>query len=448
MIRIDLGLVRNPNDYDELARMFLPRGEYELVFEQTDVFEGVAAKLEKSRKIYELLSEKTGRRPMWGVLTGVKPAKLYAALAGASGEDEARRILTDEYLVSEPKTDLLARVFARECEALPPPAHGIVSVYIGIPFCPSRCAYCSFTSEVASEKLMGRYLEALYRELDFVGLGMKRLGLTAESVYIGGGTPTVLTVSMLEDLLARVEAVIPPVPDGAERTVEAGRPDTISYLKALTLKREGVSRVSVNPQSLNEKTLSAIGRRHLASDFEQAFETVRASGIEMINTDVIAGLPGETTEDFRRTIEGVLALEPDNVTVHTLAVKRGSRLHEADPGYQYYSKEAGTMLELADERLSGIGMEPYYLYRQKQTVDNLENVGYAKKGIECVYNIRIMQERQTVLALGAGASTKLYFPEEDRIERVFNVADAELYIERAMDMIDRKRPFFERNHEC
>jgi len=295
---------------------------------------------------------------------------------------------------------------------------------------------------------MGRYLEALYRELDFVGLGMKRLGLTAESVYIGGGTPTVLTVSMLVYLLARVEAVIPPAADGAERTVEAGRPDTISYLKALTLKREGVRRVSVNPQSLNEKTLSAIGRRHLASDFERAFETVRGAGIEMINTDVIAGLPGETTNDARRTIEGVLALEPDNVTVHTLAVKRGSRLHEAEPGYQYYLKEAGTMLELADERLSGIGMEPYYLYRQKLTVDNLENVGYAYKGRECVYNIRIMQERQTVLALGAGASTKLYFPEEDRIERVFNVADAELYIERVMDMIDRKRPFFERNHEC
>ncbi|MDR1796271.1 MAG: coproporphyrinogen dehydrogenase HemZ [Clostridiales Family XIII bacterium] len=442
IITIDLGRIYQINDYDELARMFLPRGSYELVYEQADVFEGVPAKLAKAREMYALLSEETGRALPWGILTGVKPVKKYAALMNPE------KALREDYLVSGEKIELLRRVHGRQLAVLPEPPAGAVSVYIGIPFCPSRCAYCSFPAAVGTERQMGRYLAALYREMGYVSRAMRERGLWAESVYIGGGTPTALTGAMLEDLLARAGMSFPGPPGGApacEFTVEAGRPDTISYLKALTLAQEGVTRVSVNPQSLHERTLAAIGRQHYASDYAEAMDNVRAAFQNVtVNTDVIAGLPGESVTDFARTLEGVMAQKPENITVHTLSVKRGSKVHEADPAYSYsHAGAAGEMLRHAGAALSEGGYAPYYLYRQKQTVDNLENIGYAFPGTECVYNMRMMQERQTVVALGAGASSKLYFPAEDRIERVFNVADVELYMARIDDMVGRKQRMFE-----
>ncbi|MDR1815791.1 MAG: radical SAM protein, partial [Clostridiales Family XIII bacterium] len=354
MVRIELGSVYNINDYDELARMFLPRGEYALAYEQAVVFEGVEAKLAKAREMYAALSAATGRTLPWGVLTGVKPLKKYAAVA-----DEG--VLRSAYLVSDEKIALLRRVWERQRACLPAVPAGSVSLYIGIPFCPSRCAYCTFPSTVGSDREMGRYLTALYREMDFVFSGMRARGLWAESVYIGGGTPTALTNAMLEDLLARVTDGVGGGRAGAgmEFTVEAGRPDTISYLKALTMAGAGVTRVSVNPQSLHERTLSAIGRRHLASEYVEAMDTVRAAwraagcrsyeGV-VVNTDVIAGLPGEAATDFAQTLEGVLACAPENVTVHTLSVKRGSKVREEAPEYSY-SRTDGTaaeMLRIAD----------------------------------------------------------------------------------------------------
>ncbi|MDR3305963.1 MAG: coproporphyrinogen dehydrogenase HemZ [Clostridiales Family XIII bacterium] len=465
MITLDIGRIYNLNDYDELARMFLPRGAYEFVFEQAPASEGAPAKLEKLRALYDRLSRETGRLPPWGVLTGVKPLKLYASLSeGASGgaaagvsaggpdenagdenaRDAAGTALARDYLVSAEKISLLRRTYLRQRAVLPPPAAGEVSLYIGIPFCPTRCAYCTFPAAVGTEKEMLRYLDALYLEIGAAGAGMRDAGLRAESVYIGGGTPTALGTGMLEDLLARVNEELPLRTDGStEFCVEAGRPDTISYLKALVMAREGASRISINAQSMRERTLSAIGRGHLASDMTEAFENARAAGIGIINTDVIAGLPGEGTEDFKYTIDGVAGLGPENITVHTLAIKKGSRVREADPEYSYSGGgRAEKMLRLADERMAAGGLLPYYLYRQKQTVDNLENIGYAKDGLECVYNMRVMQERQTVVALGAGANSKLYFPREDRIERVFNAADTGLYIERIEEMIERKRVIF------
>jgi oxygen-independent coproporphyrinogen-3 oxidase len=460
LISVPIGKIYNANDYDELARMFLPHGEYALVFEQTDAFEGAAAKLARTREMYALLAEKTGRQLPWGVLTGVKPAKLFASLAeaedGCADAARAKRVLREKYLVSAEKAALLERVFLRQRDVLSPAAEKTVCVYIGIPFCPTRCAYCTFPATVGNERDMMRYLEALYQELDFSGAQMRAHGIRAEAVYIGGGTPTALRASMLEDLLARVSEQIPGLQTavgipaaaetraGAEFCVEAGRPDTISYLKALVIAREGATRISVNPQSLRDQTLSAIGRSHLASDFQEAFDNVRAAGIGIVNSDVIAGLPGETEDDFAQTLDAVIARGPENITVHTLSVKRGSKVREQDPGYSYSGKGvAAKMLRIADERMTATGMGPYYLYRQKQTVDNLENIGYATFGTECAYNMRAMQERQTVCALGAGAVSKLYFPEGNRIERVFNVADVGLYCGRIAEMIERKRTMFE-----
>ena len=438
MLKIRLGKIFNINDYDELARMFLPRGMYELVWEKADVFEGVPEKLAKARAMYEALSAETGRTLPWGVLTGVKPVKLFSQLAGAESVESAEKKLTNDYLVSVEKVSLMRRVYERQSET----PDGTVAVYIGIPFCPTRCSYCTFTSGVGTEKQMREYLDVLYCELDYVSKRMREAGLFPESVYIGGGTPTALPLSMFDELLGRVKGGL--YMEGAEFTVEAGRPDTITYEKASIMAKAG-ARVSVNPQTMNDETLRLIGRDHTAADSKEAFETVRAAGVKLVNADIIAGLPGEGAGDFRHTLEETVKTGAENITIHTLALKKGSALLEKNGTEQYYSNFAGAavMLREADAVLSGKGMFPYYLYRQKQTVGNLENTGYAALGAECVYNMRMMQEKQTVIALGAGAVSKLYFPEEDRIERVFNVADNGLYIERAQEMIERKRAIFE-----
>jgi len=428
LIRLELGSVFNINDYDELARMFLPRGEYELVYAKADNFESVPVKLEKLREIYNTLSDKTGRSLSWGVLTGVKPVKLYTQLL-----DENK--LKVDYLVSEEKIRLLRRVYDRQKTSITDfPEEGLVSVYIGIPFCPTRCSYCTFTSGVGTEKQMGEYLDALFKELDFMPRGIR-----AESVYIGGGTPTALPYPMFEELLSRVNEKL--LHDETELTVEAGRPDTIDMRKAESMAKLD-ARVSVNPQTMKDETLKLIGRAHTAADSIEAFGIVRAAGVKNINADIIAGLPGENVRDFENTLEKT---DAENITLHTLALKKGSALRERDGTEAYYSDASDTaeMLKVADKKLSERGMEPYYLYRQKQTVGNLENTGYSKSGLECVYNMRMMQERQCVVALGAGAVSKLYFRDEDRIERVFNVADTGLYVARLHDMIERKRRLFE-----
>ena len=523
MVRIDLGNIFNINDYDELARMFLPRGEYELVYEKAAAFEGVSVKLEKARAMYEGLSWATGRTLPWGVLTGVKPVKLFTQLVeaeagslygGASENNhpgrEAKTLaaaeekLRREYLVSEEKVGLLRRIYEQQATALRTtdawkyamslgtdrdatkayttdfpksktagqsagarPPEGAISLYIGIPFCPTRCAYCTFTSSVGTEKQMREYLDALREEISFVGRGMKACGMYPESVYIGGGTPTALPLPMFEELLGYVREEL--LPDGAaaggglpgvELTVEAGRPDTITYEKAVCMARMN-ARVSVNPQTMNDRTLERIGRGHTAADVAAAFEHVRAAGVRLVNTDVIAGLPGEGLGDFLYTLDETMKLGAENITIHTLALKKGSALREqsvtkgslsddkpTDQSWQhrYYNSEEGgeaaVMLREADKRLTERGLAPYYLYRQKQTVGNLENVGYAVSGAECIYNMRMMQEKQTVVALGAGAVSKVYFGAEDRVERVFNVADTGLYIKCLEEMKDRKKPIF------
>ncbi|MDR2356287.1 MAG: coproporphyrinogen dehydrogenase HemZ [Clostridiales Family XIII bacterium] len=442
------------NEYIELIKMFLRPSEFSV----NDAADGAPCALRielpaaltgaecrdkdaVKRFLYDRLSALTGKSLAWGILTGIRPVKLFGELVEKAGGDEvcARRRFRDEYYVSEAKTELTARVYARQRALVAPPAEGTVGLYIGIPFCPTRCGYCSFTAGPVPYARVGAYLAALRREMDFVAAGMARKGLCAETIYIGGGTPTFLNETDFDELLACVRRRFAGA--GTEEfTVEAGRPDTITAEKLRAMRRHGANRVSINPQSMNDATLARIGRDHGAKAVRAAFRLAREVGALRINADLIAGLPGEDEADFTRSLSALLDLAPENVTIHALAVKRAARLREEDAEYSYTrAEQAAGMLRAAAEALAGASYAPYYLYRQKQTVGNLENTGYARDGKPGLYNVRIMEERQTIVALGAGASTKLYVPRENRLTRAFNVSDYGIYTERLEEMLARKQ---------
>ena len=353
-------------------------------------------------------------------------------------------------MLSREKADLLIDTYRYQQEVCGKPPHNSIGLYIGIPFCPTRCLYCSFTSNQVPESEILRYLEALKKEIEYVGKRMKETGLWSESIYIGGGTPTTLTAEQLDDLLTTVEDNID-LSNTVEFTVEAGRPDTITFEKLQSIKRHGVQRISINPQSMKERTLELIGRSHQPADIIKAFEKSNRVGIPMVNADIIAGLPEEEPEDFADTLKKILELAPENITVHTLAVKRASRLVEVDKDYHYKQGErVKEMLDISREMLSKAGYRPYYLYRQKHMAGSFENVGYCKEETPCIYNIRIMEEHQTILALGAGGISKMYYPEENRLERVPNVSNYEIYISRLDEMLERKEKniFMEVERRC
>ncbi|MBQ3921630.1 MAG: coproporphyrinogen dehydrogenase HemZ [Firmicutes bacterium] len=392
-------------------------------------------KNEQKLAMYEFLREKTGKSLDWGILTGVRPTKLYASLK-ESGREELLRTL---YLVSDEKFALLKKINEVQSEYLPPKDPKAVGIYVGIPFCPTRCVYCAFTSNPITKPAAVSYLGALMKEIEAVRGIMSEKGLYAESVYIGGGTPSSLDDEDFERLLSGVrDAFISP--KTLEFTVECGRPDTITPSKLKLVKKYGSDRISINPQSMKQRTLDLIGRSHTPEDIEEAFALAKEEGISGINADLIAGLPEEEPEDFRNSLETILALGPTNITVHTLAVKRSSRLHEQDSDYAYSKADiVREMLAISSEELENAGFLPYYLYRQKQTAGNFENVGYCKPGALSVYNVRIMEENQTILAMGAGAVSKIVFPDGGHIERIGNVSEYKLYIERIDEMIERKR---------
>ena len=348
-------------------------------------------------------------RPVWGTLTGVRPAKLAASLLREEGSQAgARRRLERDFDVSSPRAELAlraARVAGDTARLLEP---GDVCLYIGIPFCPTRCDYCSFVSVEAPRQLhalLPAYLAALEQELEATARAAREAGLRVIALYMGGGTPTTLDAEQLDRLLERADALFDPSVQ-RERTVEAGRPDTVTPEKLEVLRRRGVTRVSVNPQTMSDPVLAAIGRRHTVQDVYRAVEMVRAAGGFSLNMDLIAGLPGDTPGSFARTMEAVLALEPENVTVHTLALKKGSRFLTGrtplPPG-----ESVGAMLEEGNRRLAAGGYAPYYLYRQKFMSGSFENVGWAKPGEVNLYNVCMMEELTGILAAGAGGSTKL-----------------------------------------
>ncbi|MBQ9768323.1 MAG: coproporphyrinogen dehydrogenase HemZ [Lachnospiraceae bacterium] len=398
---------------------------------------------EVKRAVYRMLSAETGKELPWGTLTGVRPVKQVLERLGAGESPESiDAFLQKEYYCSKEKRNLSLAVAAKEKELLTELDYkNSYSLYLGIPFCPTTCLYCSFTSYPLERfgHQTGAYVEALKREIAASAdlLSEKRLA----TIYFGGGTPTALSVEELRDVIRTVKEYFP-TKEAAEWTVEAGRPDTITTEKLQMLFEEGITRISINPQTMNQKTLDVIGRRHTVEQIVEAYEAARNVGFTNINMDLILGLTGENAEDVEETLRRIGELAPDSVTVHTLALKRAARLNIEKE--QYRDKGAvqvSDMLNASVRFAKEHGYEPYYLYRQKNMEENLENVGYARKGAEGLYNILIMEEKQTIVALGAGASTKAVYL-DGRIERCENVKDVTNYIARIDEMIERKRSFF------
>lgn len=392
--------------------------------------------------IYSILSAYTEQQLPWGTLTGIRPTKLPMELFEQGVTDEAAVAwLQSKYLVSEEKARLCAQVARNEEAVLKGIDYGqSYSLYVGIPFCPSICAYCSFSSYPLAvwKNKVDDYLDALEKEIRAAAplMGDKKL-LT---FYMGGGTPTSLSAAQMDRLLSCLEQHFD-LAKARERTVEAGRPDSITEDKLAVLLKHGIERISINPQTMNQETLDLIGRRHSVADVERAFHLARAMGFQNINMDLIAGLPGETAVHMQRTMDAVVALGPDSVTVHSLALKRAAFLNQNREQFPVAgTAEVNRMIGISHEGAAAMGARPYYLYRQKNIAGNLENVGYARAGCEGLYNILIMEEKQSILALGAGAASKRVYP-GGRIERCENVKDVASFIARTDEMIERKRKF-------
>ena len=383
-----------------------------------------------------LMREVTGVNPPWGSLTGIRPTRiLYELMGEGLSMDQARDAMEKRFFVHPEKASLLCDIAVMQ-RGLIDVSPREYDVYVGIPFCVTRCAYCSFSSgELGDGRLVEPYIDALIREMDALGPWLADQGLTPRAFYMGGGMPTSLTAAQLRRVLMKARELFP---QAREWTVEAGRPDTIDREKLQALKDAGVGRISVNPQTFSDRTLQVIGRAHTAAQTLEGYALAREMGFGDINMDLIAALPGEGGEDFLRSLETCVDLCPESITVHTLAIKRSSRLHEqgyAQPG----TDAAARMVGAARARIRDAGYGPYYLYRQKYMAGNLENVGYARPGFACLYNIDNMEETTRVLAFGAGAITKWLFDRERRIERAPNVRNIEQYIARVDEMIERKK---------
>ena len=357
--------------------------------------------------------------PEWGALTGVRPTKLMTNIMreGKNGK-AAAKAFRDKYFTSQARADLCVQTARYSMAAEDSLPEGGVCLYVGIPFCPTRCAYCSFVSHSVekSMKLVSPFFDTLMEEIDATAAQVKALGLVPVSIYMGGGTPTTLSAEQLDILLTKLEEVFD-LSAVRENTVEAGRPDTITIEKLEVLKKHGVSRISVNPQTMTDSVLEAIGRKHTAQDILDAFEMVRQVGGMAVNMDLIAGLPTDTPESFRATMDAVMALAPENITVHTLSLKKGARLMD-EGGDIPTPASVKEMVDYAHACLYNDGYEPYYLYRQKNMSGGFENTGWCKPGYENLYNIFIMEEQCSIIAMGAGGSTKLVRP-DGKIERIF-----------------------------
>jgi coproporphyrinogen dehydrogenase HemZ len=395
------------------------------------------------RSLYLELSHFTGRTLPWGYLTGVRPSKIaFAMLEEGADRKQILGEFEKKHLCRDDKARLALTVAQRERQILKTRdfTDGY-SLYIGIPFCPTTCLYCSFPSYpiAGHQTQVEPYLEALIQEMRASADIMR--GKRLDTIYFGGGTPTALTASQLDRLLTALEQIFP-VGDALELTVEAGRPDSVTQEKMQTLKRHGVTRVSVNPQTMNDSTLALIGRRHSAAQVREAFHMARAAGFDNINMDMILGLPGEQEPEVQRTLREIEVLSPESLTVHSLAIKRAAALNVQRILYRDLSLvNSDALVTLTHESAVRLGLSPYYMYRQKNMTGNFENVGFAKVGKECLYNILIMEEVQTIVACGAGAATKRVFP-NGRIERAMNVKDIDSYIRRTGEMAERKRKLF------
>ena len=385
--------------------------------------------------------EALGKEPPWGAMTGVRPVKIptKAMLAGATAA-QAKGVLRKQYRVSSLRCELAMDCAQASLKTKKELQAEDISIYVGIPFCPTRCAYCSFISADVKHalKLIEPYVEGLIREIQAAGAALKQDGLRVKSVYFGGGTPTTLSADQLDRVLTALAAHID-LSSCVEYTVEAGRPDTITREKLAVLKKHGVDRVSVNPQTMEDSVLKAMGRDHTAGQIEDAYALVRQAGEFLVNMDLIAGLPTDTIDGFRRTMDKVLAMDPENITVHTLALKRGATLTSGDRAPTLPEpEEVAEMLDYAWLRLRQAGYVPYYLYRQKFMSGSFENVGWCKPGCDSLYNICMMEELQSILSLGAGGVTKLVDTVNGSIERRANPKFAHDYLARIDQICQEK----------
>lgn len=461
--------------YDDavvLIKSFYPRTEvmqYQEQAEQTRTAQDIVIEPEvpekdgRSKKelheafkcrLYTKLSAQLNKTLPWGYLTGVRPSKIaYTLLEKGADREQILEEFTKKHLVSEKKAQLALQVAQTEKSILEKMDYKKgYSLYIGIPFCPTTCLYCSFTSYslAAYQSKVQPYLEALLKEMKYVSEAMR--GRRLDTVYFGGGTPTTLSAGQLDMLLTELERQFD-LSACRELTVEAGRPDSITYEKLCVLKAHHVDRISINPQTMNQQTLDLIGRRHTVEQIEEAFALAGKAGLDNINMDMILGLPGENKEMVQHTLEKIKALAPESLTVHSLAIKRAAALNIWREKYlDLQMDNSDEIVSMAADYAHQMGHQPYYMYRQKNMAGNFENVGYSKPGLECIYNILIMEEKQTIIAMGAGASTKIVFQNETeggqagRIERIENVKDVTNYIQRIDEMIERKRKFFSENN--
>ena len=466
MYKIRIRNFEKKNLIDELIQVFLRPSEYEITDGADDAASGDEiltfngdGNLDRDgikREVYEKLSRITGLKPEWGILTGIRPVKLCSELFDRTGNlDEVKRIFREVYLLSEDKTEDVTKMYLYQKKFAGKAPDKSACVYIGIPFCPTRCLYCSFASNQVADSEIARYLTALLKEVRRVGRRMKDTGMYAESLYIGGGTPTTLSAEQLDVLMEEIRNSFD-LSGLREYTVEAGRPDTITAGKLEVLGRYPVTRISVNPQTMNQKTLDLIGRRHSVEDVKRAFSEARSAGFQNINMDLIMGLPEESLSDVEHTLSEIRKLHPDSLTVHALAVKRAARLNTEGNAWAHLARagreEASRMTELGALTAEELGLKPYYLYRQKNMAGNQENVGYAEEGKENLYNILMMEELHTVLGCGAGASTKLVLPNGDaaanngnefRVERFENIKNVAEYLPRIEELLEKREKFLD-----
>ena len=402
--------------------------------------DGEDPELAAGRALYRTLSEATGLRPPWGILTGVRPSKVMTKHIAASGEADAKAYFRNSLYVTPERTAFAARVSKAEQAIMDTTTEESISFYVGIPFCTSRCSYCSFVSEsIASPRarsLYPAYFDNLLEEIRVTGEIAAETGRVLRTIYVGGGTPSTLSAEQTLLLLQTIRESFD-LSHCSELTFEAGRADSITAEKLAAMKEGGADRISINPQTMTDAILEAVGRNHTVQDVYDVFEAARSVGFGNINMDLIAGLPGDTPENFRRSLEDVIALGPESVTVHTLAYKRSSSLL---PAKELFARGTDTtaMVDTANGLLDTNGYLPYYMYRQTRSVGNLENVGWAKQGFESAYNVFMMEECQSVFACGAGAVTKLLVPGTTDIIRIFNYKYPYEYVDRFDTLLANK----------
>ena len=414
--------------------------EYKSKKEYFNITDG-EAELYLAGLVLEQFIEEFKFKPNWGIVTGVRPSKLMATVINEVGEENAQARFIEKYLAKPKKAELAFNVAKMEEKIINSADGDSFSLYISIPYCPTRCSYCSFVSHsISNEKareLIPEYVEKLCEELKITAELSKKNNLYLKSVYWGGGTPTTLSHEQLDVILTEIENDFD-LSKCIEYTVEAGRPDTITKEKLEVLKKHNVNRISINPQTFNNSVLKEIGRCHTAEETIEKYNLARETKFDVINMDLIAGLPTDTVEGFKNSIEKALSLNPENITVHTLSLKRSSTIVTEDEKSGLDATITSDMVEYANSRLTESGYKPYYMYRQSKSLGNLENVGWCKESKECYYNVYMMSECQTVLSVGAGSVTKLKEPDGKQIERIFNFKFPFEYISRFNELVERK----------